>query len=91
MPNPAVSPSLDRWSEYGKKNLAERRHLSLVANITRTQIKRLENASITTIDDLAKTDLKTVQKINRDVFNRLKTQAKIQEESGNHRSVLRSR
>ena len=78
LPDPAESPSFDRWSEYAEKILAERRHLSLVANITRTQIKRLENAGIATIDDLAKTDLKTVQKINRDVFQRLKDQAKIQ-------------
>ena len=81
IPDPAESPSFDRWSEYADKILAERRHLSLVANITRTQIKRLEGAGIVTIDDLAKTDLKAVQKINRDTFNRLKAQAKIQIES----------
>ena len=80
-PNPADSSSFDRWSNYAKQTLAERRHLSLVANITRTQIKRLESVDITTIDDLADTKLTTAPKINRDVFKRLKAQAQIQMES----------
>ena len=80
-PNPADSSSFDRWSNYAEQILAERRHLSLVANITRTQIKRLESVDITTIDDLADTKLTTAPKINRDAFKRLKAQAQIQMES----------
>ena len=81
LPDPAESPSFGRWSEYAEKILAERRHLSLVANISRIQIKRLEETGIMTIDDLTKTDLNTVPRINRDTFKRLKAQAKIQTES----------
>ena len=78
LPDPADSSSFDRWSKYAEKLLAERRHLSLVANISRTQIKRLESVDITTIDDLAETHLDVVPKINQDIFERLKAQAKIQ-------------
>ena len=77
-PDFSDSPFFGRWSKYAEKLLAERRHLSLVANISRTQIKRLENAGITTMDGLAKTRLKVVPKINQDIFKRLKEQAKIQ-------------
>ena len=77
-PDFSDSPFFGRWSKYAEELLAERRHLSLVANITRTQIKRLENAGIATIDDLAKTRLGAVPKINQDIFKRLKAQAKIQ-------------
>ena len=77
-PDFSDSPFFGRWSKYAEKLLAERRHLSLVANISRTQIKRLEDAGITTIDGLAKTRLKIVPKINQDIFKRLKDQAKIQ-------------
>ena len=77
-PDFADSPFFGRWSKYAKELLAERRHLSLVANISRTQIKRLENAGIATIDDLAQTRLGAVPKINQDIFKRLRDQAKIQ-------------
>ncbi len=77
-PDPADSVSFGRWTKYAEGILSKRRHLSLVANITRTQIKRLESASINTIDALAKTDLKHVPKLNTDIFERLKSQAKIQ-------------
>ena len=77
-PNFSDSPFFGRWSRYAEKLLGEQRHLSLVANISRTQIKRLENAGITTIDGLAKTRLKVIPKINQDIFKRLRDQAKIQ-------------
>jgi len=54
-PDPAESTSHGRWSQYAKNILAERRHLSLIANITKTQIKRLETFGINTIDDIAST------------------------------------
>ena len=51
-PDPADTKSHGRWSVYAKKILEDRRHLSLIANITQSQIKRLENAGIKTIDDV---------------------------------------
>ena len=77
-PDPADSTSYGRWSNYAEDILAKRRHLSLVANITRTQIKRLEVAGISTIDELAQTDSEHIPKLSRDIFERLKAQAQIQ-------------
>ena len=76
--DPAESASFGRWSKYAEEILAKRRHPSLVANMTRTQIKRLETAGITTIDELAGTTLDVIPKLNRDIFKRLNAQAAIQ-------------
>ena len=77
-PDPADSKSHGRWSQYAKKNLEERRHLSLIANITRTQIKRLEVAGINTIDETASLSVQSVPKLSKDILDRLKAQAELQ-------------
>jgi predicted RecB family nuclease len=77
-PDPADSKFHGRWSEYAQSLLEERRHLSLVANITSTQIKRLEACGITTVDELSKTYLETIPKLSADMLERLKAQAAIQ-------------
>lgn len=82
-PDPAESKSHGRWSTYAQKLLEERDHLSLIANITHAQIKRLEQAGIETVSDLAITEKSAITKLNGDVFCRLKAQAEIQTESKN--------
>ena len=77
-PDPAESKSFGRWSRYAGDILSKRRHLSLVANVTRTQIKRMESAGICTIDELAETDLERIPKLSLDIFERLKAQAQLQ-------------
>jgi predicted RecB family nuclease len=77
-PDPADSKLHGRWSKHAQSLLEERRHLSLVANITSTQIKRLEACGITTINELSETKLKSIQKLSTDIFERLKAQAEIQ-------------
>ena len=77
-PDPFESSSHGRWSEYAQKILEKKRHLSLIANITKSQIKRLENIDIKTIDGLVSSIRKSVPKLNRDIFERLKSQAKLQ-------------
>ena len=77
-PDPAESTSHGRWSQYAKNLLTERRHLSLIANITKTQIKRLQSVDIFTIDELVNTKLTIVPKLNNEIFIRLKTQAEMQ-------------
>ena len=77
-PDPAESTTHGRWSKFALSILVERRHLSLIANITKTQIKRLETVGITTIDDIANTSLKNVPKLNHEIFERLKSQAELQ-------------
>jgi predicted RecB family nuclease len=77
-PDPADTKTHGRWSEYAKKILEGRRHLSLIANITQSQIKRLENAGINTIDDAAKLSPQLIPKLSEDISERLKNQAEIQ-------------
>ena len=77
-PDPAESTTHGRWSQHAKKLLEERRHLSLIANITRTQIKRLESVGINTIDDIANSTLISIPKLSHDIFERLKAQAEMQ-------------
>jgi len=77
-PDPADSKTHGRWSQYAMKILEDRRHLSLIANITRTQIKRLEGVGINTIDDIANSSLKLIPKLSQEVLERLKAQAEIQ-------------
>ena len=77
-PDPADTKTHGRWSEYAKKILEDRRHLSLIANITQSQIKRLENAGINTIDDAANLLPRSIPKLSEDISERLKNQAKLQ-------------
>ena len=77
-PDPADNASHGRWSKYAQKILAERRDLSLVANITRSQTKRLQAAGIDTIDQLATTKDGSIRKLNDAVFGKLKDQAALQ-------------
>ena len=77
-PDPAESIFHGRWSQHAKTLLEERRHLSLIANITRTQIKRLESFGINTIDDIVTSSLTSIPKLSHDIFERLKDQADMQ-------------
>jgi predicted RecB family nuclease len=79
--DPAESASHGRWSQYASNLLEERRHPSLVANITRAQIKRLEAVGILTIDELSIVKSKSIPKLGADILGRLRAQAKIQIES----------
>jgi predicted RecB family nuclease len=77
-PDPANSTSHGRWSTYSQKLLQDRDHPSLVANITRTQIKRLNKAGIQTVSDLATTDKVSIPKLSKNILSRLKSQAAVQ-------------
>jgi predicted RecB family nuclease len=77
-PDPAENVSHGRWSQYARKLLNNKRHLSLVAGISRTWIKRLETAGIMTIDELANVEAGTVPKLNKYVLERLISQAELQ-------------
>ena len=46
-PDPGLDRSWGRWTSWAEKLLAQSDHLSRVANITRGQIRRLEDAGIT--------------------------------------------
>ncbi len=78
---PTYGDDFGRWSSYAKTLLDQQDHLSQVANITRIQIKRLENAGVRTLTSLATTQLKHIPKVNPLVLERLKQQARLQLES----------
>ena len=77
-PDPYDSKSYLDWSEYAEAYLEECDHLSLVANIRRSQVQKLEQAGIMTLTELANSELLEVPKISPEVFTRLKTQAQYQ-------------
>ncbi|MCU7960620.1 MAG: TM0106 family RecB-like putative nuclease [gamma proteobacterium symbiont of Bathyaustriella thionipta] len=81
MADPADSREFGRWSKFAGDVLQARDHLSLTANITHAQIKKLEARGILTCADLMQTDLDTIPRIGDETFSRLKIQARLQIES----------
>jgi len=79
--DPADSKSYGRWSSYAEQILEERDHLSLIANISRSQIKKLNQAGINTCEDLIQLKDVRVSGVNQGILERLKAQAAIQKES----------
>ena len=61
--------------------MVEKDHLFQVATITKGQIKKLNQAGINTMHELATTDIEYVPDINTIVLEKLKAQAKIQRQS----------
>jgi len=65
LPDPRLYASYGRWSEYANQILEASDHLSRVANITRSQIKKLEAAGIDTLSDLAVSEAEHVPKASK--------------------------
>ena len=78
LPDPNISKSYGRWSDLAHEQLVERDHLSLVANVSRSQVKNLEKAGILTMQALADSEFATIPNMSSDVFARAKAQAKLQ-------------
>lgn len=83
-PHPFDSKSYGSWSKYAENELAESDHLSLIANITRNQIKKLEHAGIKTCAELIAHTGK-VSKLNPQILERLQKQANLQKASAGQR------
>lgn len=85
--SPEVMPlpkgnSHERWQGEAERALQELDHLSQVANITRSQIRRLEAAGITTMQQLADADpTQRIARIDAKIFSRLNQQARLQKQS----------
>lgn len=77
-PDPADSKSWGDWSGHAEQLLLSRDHLFQVANISRGQIKKLNQSGITTMTALAQSKLDRVPGINPLILARLKDQAAIQ-------------
>ena len=80
-PDPADSKNWADWSHYAESLMIEKDHLFQVATITKGQIKKLNQAGINTMQELATTDIEYVPGINTIVLEKLKAQAKIQKQS----------
>ena len=80
-PDPADSKNWADWSNYAESLMVEKDHLFQVATITKGQIKKLNQAGINTMQELAATDIEYVPGINTIVLEKLKAQAKIQKQS----------
>ncbi len=81
MPDPAASNSFGRWSTYAEQLLKERDHLSFIANISSSQIKKLNEVGIFTCAELVSTTVTRIPSMNPSVFQSIKAQARIQQQS----------
>ena len=81
IPDPADSKEWGCWSSYAEKLLIERDHLFQVANVTKSQIKKLNKAGLQTVQQLVDIRINRIPGINTEALERLKAQATIQNES----------
>lgn len=77
-PDPADSGSWSNWSHHAEQLLLDKDHLFQVASITKGQIKKLNQAGIYTMQQLAESPVLLVSGIPSTVFAKLKAQATIQ-------------
>jgi uncharacterized protein len=81
-PEPALDRSWGNWETAAAKLLERSDHLSLVANITRGQVRRLQDDGIPTLAALAGCDAgRRIPKVSPAVYDRLRLQASLQLQS----------
>jgi uncharacterized protein len=79
VPEPGLDRSWGRWERVAERLLESSDHLSRVANITRGQARRLEDAGVATLTALAQCHPgRRVPHVSEQVFERLRTQARLQ-------------
>ena len=81
MPDPVNYKNWGQWSDYAQNTLIERDHLFQVANITYSQIKKLNQAGINTLTELTQSPVEHIKGIQPNTFQRLKKQAILQKQS----------
>lgn len=75
-PEPCQHCKLCVWKEHCTQHWEQNNHLKLIANIQRSQIKKLNKANIYTVEQLSTTTQN--HGLNPDTFERLQSQAKLQ-------------
>jgi len=86
-PDPTDSKSWGDWSQAAQDILISQDHLSQIANISKGQIKTIQQAGIQSLDALVTTHLDALPAMNKEVFKRLKVQAQLQQETKLQQSV----
>jgi predicted RecB family nuclease len=81
MPDPAFCRDFGVWGAYAKQRMATSDSLALVANIRKSQIKKLQSAAINTLSELAQSSTAASTGITQEVFDKLKAQAAMQLQS----------
>ena len=78
--HPVPDPRADhgRWQSHAEQWLLDRDHLFQVANISISQIQKLNEAGIETVTQLAKSKKARIPRLNEDTYHRLVSQAAIQ-------------
>ena len=77
-PHPSISNKYGRWSTLAQSIFEGEDHLSQVANLTRGQIKKLENVGIYTMTQLSSTSINHIPQMLDNVLTRVKKQAALQ-------------
>ena len=77
-PDPALSSDYGVWGKYAKQLLEQSDSLALVANIRKSQIKKLQDAGISTLSQLSNADVAKINGIASDTLTKLQAQAAIQ-------------
>jgi uncharacterized protein len=78
MPDPAYCSEFGVWGTYAKQLMQQSDSLSIVANIRKSQIKKLNDLGVNTLTQLAKIELNYVKGISPDTLQKIKAQADIQ-------------
>ena len=78
MPDLALCTDYGVWTSFAKAELKKSDSLALVANIRKSQIKKLQDTGVSTLTDLAVTEQADIKGISSDTFAKLKAQAAIQ-------------
>jgi len=78
-PDPCSYCSLCQWKNICQEQWNKDEHLSLVANIHRTQIKKLREAGVNSVRQLSElSDDTPISKLNPEILARLRTQSRLQ-------------
>jgi uncharacterized protein len=76
--HPGTCAEHGRWSAYAEQILRAIDHVSQVAGIRHTHIRKLEAAGITTLTALAESPAVSIPRLDRTTFHKLRAQAALQ-------------
>jgi len=90
-PDPDPSAQYYRWQSHAEKRLRDSDHLSLVAGMGKAQIKKLAGVGIKTVKGLASSTVKEIPRMDSEILERLRDQARLQVETRRLREAAKER